>query len=37
MNQWLEANQPEIREKLSPYWEPIYQELVAYYTDKGLF
>jgi transposase-like protein len=37
INQWLTENQLELKEKLSPYWEAIYQELVKYYSDKGMF
>jgi transposase len=36
-NQWLTENQPEIKTKIDPYWESIYQELVKYSTGKGLF
>jgi hypothetical protein len=36
-NQWLAENQSELKEKMEPYWESIYQELVKYSTGKGLF
>jgi transposase len=36
-NQWLSENQPELKEKMEPYWENIYQTLVNYSTNKGLF
>ncbi|MDR0709965.1 MAG: DUF1804 family protein [Spirochaetaceae bacterium] len=36
-NQWLAENHPEIKVKIDPYWENIYQELVKYSTGKGLF
>jgi hypothetical protein len=35
-NQWLAENQPEIKEKIDPHWESIYQELVKYSGGKGL-
>ena len=36
-NQWLAENHPDIKEKIDPFWECIYQELVKYSTGKGLF
>jgi transposase-like protein len=36
-NGWLAENQPELKAKLEPYWDSIYQELVNYSTNKGLF
>jgi transposase len=36
-NQWLAENQPELKKKLEPYWDSIYQELVKYSTNKGVF
>ncbi|MDR0759382.1 MAG: DUF1804 family protein [Treponema sp.] len=36
-SRWLAENQPEIKAKIDPYWEHIYQELVKYSTGKGLF
>lgn len=36
-NNWLAENQPELKTKLDPYWDAIYQELVAYSTRKGVF
>jgi transposase-like protein len=36
-NSWLAENQPELKAKLDPYWDAIYQELVAYSTKRGLF
>ena len=35
-SRWLSENQPELKEKLSPYWDAIYQELVKYYTDEEI-
>ena len=37
INQWLAENHPDIKEKIDPFWESIYQELVKYSTGKGLF
>jgi hypothetical protein len=36
-NSWLAENQPELKAKLDPFWDAIYQELVAYSTRKGVF
>ena len=36
-NQWLSEHQPDIKARLDPYWDSIYQELVNYSTRKGLF
>jgi transposase len=36
-NSWLAENQPELKTKLDPYWDAIYQELVTYSTKRGLF
>jgi DNA-binding transcriptional regulator LsrR (DeoR family) len=36
-NQWLADNQPELKAKIDPYWENIYQELAKYSAGKGLF
>jgi transposase len=36
-NIWLAGNQPELKTKLDPYWDAIYQELVNYSTKRGLF
>jgi transposase-like protein len=36
-NQWLAEHKPEIKTKIDPYWEDIYQELAKYSTGKGLF
>ena len=36
-NQWLSENHPGIKEKIDPYWEAIYQELVKYSGGKGLW
>jgi hypothetical protein len=35
-NTWMAENQPELKTKMEPYWENIYQELVKYSTGKGL-
>jgi hypothetical protein len=36
-NQWLGENQPEVKEKMEPLWENIYQELAKYGTAKRVF
>jgi transposase len=36
-NSWLAENQPDLKAKLDPYWDAIYQELVTYSTRKGMF
>lgn len=36
-NSWLAENQPDMKAKMEPFWDPIYQELVNYSTRKGLF
>jgi transposase-like protein len=36
-NRWLAENQPELKEKMEPYWEGVYQELAKYSAGKGLF
>jgi hypothetical protein len=36
-NRWLAENQPELKERMEPWWESIYQELAKYSTGKGLF
>ncbi|MDR3356480.1 MAG: DUF1804 family protein [Spirochaetaceae bacterium] len=36
-NRWLAENQSELKAKMEPYWESVYQELVKYSTGKGLF
>jgi transposase-like protein len=36
-NRWLGENQSELKAKMEPYWESIYQELAKYSTSKGLF
>ena len=36
-NTWLAEHQPELKARLDPYWDSIYQELVNYSTRKGLF
>ncbi|MBN2536393.1 MAG: DUF1804 family protein [Spirochaetales bacterium] len=36
-NQYLAENAPELKEKMEPYWDGIYQELVTYSTRKGMF
>ena len=36
-NQWLAENQPDVKEKLDPHWEAIYQELQKYSAGRGLF
>jgi hypothetical protein len=34
INMWLTENQPELKEKLDPYWESIHEELVSYYEKE---
>jgi transposase-like protein len=34
---WLAKNEPELREKIAPYWDSIYQEMKDAYTKEGLF
>ena len=36
-SRWLAENQPELKEKLDPYWDAVYQELADYSTKKGMF
>jgi hypothetical protein len=36
-NTWLAENQPDLKVKMDPFWENIYQELVKYSTQKGIF
>jgi hypothetical protein len=36
-SRWLAENRPELKEKLDPYWDAIYQELADYSTKKGTF
>jgi hypothetical protein len=36
-NQWLAENQPELKAKMDPCWEGVYQELAKYGAGKGLF
>jgi transposase len=36
-SRWLAENQPELKEKIDPYWESVYQEMVKYSSQKGLF
>jgi transposase len=36
-NQWLAENQPELKAKMEPYWDSIYQELAKSSAKKGLF
>ena len=36
-NRWLEANQPGLKEKMSPFWESIYQEMAEQSARKDLF
>lgn len=35
-NTWLAENQPELKTRLDPHWDSIYQELVSYFK-KGVF
>jgi hypothetical protein len=36
-NSYLAENQPELKAKMEPYWDGIYNELVNYSTRKGMF
>jgi hypothetical protein len=36
-NQWLAENQPELKVKMEPCWESIYQQLAKIGAKKGLF
>jgi hypothetical protein len=36
-NKWLAEHQPELKEKMAPHWEGIYQALKEYSSMKGLF
>jgi transposase len=36
-NRWLEKYQPELKEKMSPFWESIYQEMAEQSARKDLF
>ena len=35
-NRWLAENQPELKAKMEPYWDSIYQELAKSSAKKGL-
>ena len=37
INRWLAEHQPELKAKLDPYWDSIFEALVKYAADKGLF
>jgi transposase len=37
INGWLAENHADLKAKLDPYWDAIYQELVNYSTKRGLF
>jgi DNA-binding transcriptional regulator LsrR (DeoR family) len=37
INQWLAENQPELKARLDPYWDSIFEALVEYTADKGMF
>jgi hypothetical protein len=37
INIWLTENEPEIKEKLDPHWDQIYEALKNYSTKKGIF
>jgi transposase len=37
INGWLAENHADLKAKLDPYWDAIYQELVNYSTRRGLF
>ena len=36
-NTWLAEHQPELKARLDPYWDSIFEELKEYSTNKGLF
>jgi hypothetical protein len=35
-NRWLAENQPELREKMEPYWDSIFNVLAEYSTGKDI-
>jgi hypothetical protein len=35
-NTWLAGNQPELKVKLEPYWDSIFEELANYSTQQGM-
>jgi len=37
LNEWLTVNQPEIKEKIEPYWDQIFEALQSYYKEKEIF
>jgi transposase len=37
LNAWLAENQPELKEKIEPHWDAIFNELIKYTSEKGLF
>ena len=36
-SRWLARHEPELKARLDPYWDSIFEELVNYSTKKGLF
>ena len=37
INNWLGEHQPELKEKMKPFWDEIYTALKEYSTNKGIF
>jgi transposase-like protein len=37
INIWLTENEPELKEKIEPHWDQIYEALKQYSTSKGIF
>jgi len=37
VNIWLGENDPELKEKMEPHWDAIYEALKNYTTTKGIF
>jgi uncharacterized protein YjcR len=37
VSRWLAKHEPELKARLDPYWDSIFQELVNYSTSKGVF
>jgi hypothetical protein len=36
-NQWLAEHEPDLKGKMEPYWDAIYETLKNYTTAKGMF
>jgi hypothetical protein len=37
INIWLAEHEPELKEKMEPHWDQIYEALKQYTTNKGIF